>query len=185
MNGTDKFVAPLLSDGYLAEALELNTDLLDTNLINLAVVSGVLVYFGRRVLTALLSERRQNILTTVRYAEERYRDAVERVNSAKARFEQMKERANQMRVDSPSRMRRELEEISQASDDELRRLDHLTMAALQTEERGTVKQLRRQIIQPALDRALQALRARLDHDLHTRIIDSHIALLATVDNAAH
>jgi F-type H+-transporting ATPase subunit b len=38
-----------LNNWDLAESFGLNTDILDTNLINLGVVIGVLVYFGKGV----------------------------------------------------------------------------------------------------------------------------------------
>ena len=185
MNGTEKLIAPLLGDWYLAEAFELNTNLLDTNLINLAVVIGVLLYFGRGVLSTLLSKRRQDILSTIRSAEERYRSAVDRVSSAKALLEQMRERVNQMHVDNLSQIEREREELSQASDDELRRLEHSTAAVIQFEEQNMLEQLRQKTYKQALDRALQALKHRLDNDLHTRIMDYNIALFATVDSPIH
>ncbi|MBD0302817.1 MAG: F0F1 ATP synthase subunit B, partial [Tolypothrix sp. T3-bin4] len=47
----------------------LNLDILETNLINLALLIGILFYFGRKVLTNILNERRINIETEIQGAE--------------------------------------------------------------------------------------------------------------------
>ena len=46
----------------LGEGFGINTNLLETNILNLSVVIGVLVYFGGDVLSSLLTNRKELIL---------------------------------------------------------------------------------------------------------------------------
>eukprot|EP00850_Spirogloea_muscicola_P023829 SM000392S14718 [mRNA] locus=s392:4847:14461:+ [translate_table: standard] len=77
----------------------LNTNLLETNLINLAVVIGVLVYFGKGVLSTLLDNRKETILSTIQDAEERYQEAAEKLKQARARLHQAKVKADEIRIE--------------------------------------------------------------------------------------
>ena len=82
-----------LQNSYLATGFGFNTNLLETNLINLAVVIGVLVYFGKGILTSLLNNRQETIVNTIRDAEERYQEATEKLNKAYTRLQQAKAKA--------------------------------------------------------------------------------------------
>ena len=59
----------------LGEGFGINTNLLETNVINLAVVVGVLIYFGGDVLTSLLTNRKETIMKSITDAEVRFQDA--------------------------------------------------------------------------------------------------------------
>ena len=67
---------------FLAEAhseveggFGLNLDILDTNLINLTLLVGILVYYGKPLLTNILSERRSKIAEQIQAIEEKQKQA--------------------------------------------------------------------------------------------------------------
>ncbi|MGB5631440.1 MAG: F0F1 ATP synthase subunit B, partial [Waterburya sp.] len=62
---------------FLAEAhseveggFGLNLDILDTNLINLTLLVGILIYFGKPLLTNILSERSSKIAEQIQAVEQ-------------------------------------------------------------------------------------------------------------------
>ncbi|MBN8161756.1 hypothetical protein J0J28_23660, partial [Vibrio vulnificus] len=81
---TDSFVA--LGHWPSAGSFGFNTDILATNLINLSIVLGVLIFFGKGVLSDLLDNRKQRILNTLRNSEELREGAIEQLEKARARL---------------------------------------------------------------------------------------------------
>ena len=60
------------------EGISLNTDILETGLINILALLGILVYTGRDFLGSLLEERRTTIVKGVQDAEDRLSEAKKR-----------------------------------------------------------------------------------------------------------
>nr|VDD65219.1 unnamed protein product [Brassica oleracea] len=92
-NLTDSFV--YLGHWPSAGSFGFNTDILATNPINLSVVFGVLIFFGKGVtfffllnnllsLNDLLDNRKQRILNTIRNSEELREGAIQQLENARA-----------------------------------------------------------------------------------------------------
>ena len=60
----------------------LNFDILESNLINLAILIGLLFYFGRSFLGKVLGERREKIETAIKEAEQRQKEAAAALSDA-------------------------------------------------------------------------------------------------------
>ena len=58
----------------LDQEFGINTNILETNIINLTVVIGVLIYVGGDVLNSLLKTRKENILKSLTDAEQKYQE---------------------------------------------------------------------------------------------------------------
>nr|QTT78464.1 ATP synthase CF0 B subunit [Andreaea rupestris var. fauriei] len=174
----------VISSGYwpLAENFGLNTNLLETNLINLSVVLSLLVYFGKGVLSNLLSNRKQTILSTIDDAEERYKEATDKLKQARTRLQRAKIKADEIRVNGLSQMEREKQELIHAADEDSKRLEDSKNATIRFEEQRAIEQLRQQVSRLALERALEALNSRLNSELHSRMIDYHIGLLRAMES---
>nr|BCX55358.1 ATP synthase CF0 subunit I [Scopelophila cataractae] len=174
----------VIYSGYwpIAGNFGLNTNLLETNLINLSVVLSLLVYFGKGVLNNLLSNRKQTILNTINDAEERYKEATDKLNQARTRLERAKVKANEIRVNGLSQIQREKKELITAADEDSKRLEDSKNATIRFEEQKTIEQVRQQVSRLALERALEALNKRLNSELHSRVIDYHIGLLRAMES---
>lgn len=170
--------------GYwpIAGNFGLNTNLLETNLINLSVVLSLLVYFGKGVLNNLLSNRKQTILSTINDAEERYNEATDKLNQARTRLERAKIKANEIRVNGLSQIEKEKKELINAADEDSKRLEDSKNATIRFEEQRAIEQVRQQVSRLALERALEALNKRLNNELHSRVIDYHIGLLRAMES---
>merc|ERR1712228_1068103 len=70
------------------EGISLNTDILETGLINILALLAILVYTGRDFLGSLLEERKTTIVKGVQDAEDRLNEAQNRLAEAKKQLEQ-------------------------------------------------------------------------------------------------
>ena len=70
------------------EGISLNTDILETGLINILALLGILIYTGRDFLGSLLEERRTTIVNGVQDAEDRLSEAQKRLVEAQNQLNQ-------------------------------------------------------------------------------------------------
>jgi F-type H+-transporting ATPase subunit b len=70
------------------EGISLNTDILETGLINILILLGILVYTGRDFLGSLLEERKTTIVNGVQDAEDRLNEAKKRLDEAQKQLNQ-------------------------------------------------------------------------------------------------
>jgi len=80
-----------------AEHFGFNTNILETNVLNLAVVLAVVVTYVGDALRGLLANRKQNILNNFREADQRASEAQDRLNRARVQFDQAQAKAKQIR----------------------------------------------------------------------------------------
>jgi len=73
------------------EGISLNTDILETGLINILALLAILIYTGRDFLGSLLEERRTTIIKGVQ-------DAEDRLNEAKKRLAEAQKQLNQANI---------------------------------------------------------------------------------------
>ena len=70
------------------EGISLNTDILETGLINILALLAILIYTGRDFLGSLLEERRTTIVKGVQDAEDRLNEAQKRLSEAEKQLNQ-------------------------------------------------------------------------------------------------
>ena len=70
------------------EGIGLNTDILETGLINILALLAILVYTGRDFLGSLLEERKTTIVKGVQDAEDRLNEAQKRLSEAEKQLNQ-------------------------------------------------------------------------------------------------
>jgi len=179
-NGTDFVISQKF--WTLANSFGLNTNILETNLINLGVVLGLLVYFGKGVLSNLLKSRKLTILNTIRDAEERYKEATYKLEQAKTRLQQAKIKADNIRISGLSQMDKEKKDLIDAADEDSKRLEDSKNATIRFEKQRAIEQVRQQVSRLALERALETLKNCLNSELHLRMIDHNIGLLRAMES---
>nr|QUG10291.1 ATP synthase CF0 B subunit [Hymenophyllum barbatum] len=177
-------IASFSSYWILAAGFGSNTNILEINLINLILVLGLLFYFGKGVLINLLENRKRTILSTIRDAEDCYKEATERLKQARTRLQQAKIKADEIRVNGLTQMEKEKRDLIDAADEDSKRLEDSKNFTIRFEERRAIEQVRQQVSRLASERALERLNSRLDSDLHLRMIDYHIGLLRAIENTA-
>jgi F-type H+-transporting ATPase subunit b len=70
------------------EGIGLNLDILETGLLNILALVGILIYTGRDFLGSLLEERKTTIVKSVQDAEDRLNEAEKRLSEAEKQLSQ-------------------------------------------------------------------------------------------------
>nr|YP_009577348.1 CF0 subunit I [Nymphoides hydrophylla]YP_010312262.1 AtpF [Nymphoides peltata]AZA06765.1 CF0 subunit I [Nymphoides indica]AZA06936.1 CF0 subunit I [Nymphoides hydrophylla]ULF03097.1 AtpF [Nymphoides peltata] len=177
-NVTDSFVS--LGHWPSAGSFGFNTDILATNLINLSVVLGVLIFFGKGVLSDLLDNRKQRILNTIRNSEELRERAIEQLEKAQARLRKVEIEADQFRVNGYSEIEREKLNLIDSTYKTLEQLENYKNETIHFEQQRASNQVRQRVFQQALEGALGTLNSCLNSELHLRTISANISILGAM-----
>nr|AEX93667.1 ATP synthase CF0 B chain [Eucharis x grandiflora] len=178
-NLTDSFVS--LGHWPSAGSFGFHTDILATNPINLSVVLGVLIFFGKGVLNDLLDNRKQRILSTIRNSEELRRGAIEQLEKARARLRKVEMEADEYRMNGYSEIEREKVNLINATSYSLEQLENYKNETLHFEQQRAINQVRQQVFQQALQGALGTLNSCLNSELHFRTISANIGILGAME----
>ncbi len=106
------------------QALEIgfNTDIFDTNLINLTIVIGVVVTLVGDALTSALDERRRSILSSLEDANNKFNEAQNVLKAAQAKLEESKAEALSIEKSAPGEAQLTSDRILEVASNELQRL---------------------------------------------------------------
>nr|QOW39300.1 ATP synthase CF0 B subunit [Populus ilicifolia] len=198
-NITDSFVS--LGHWSSAGSFGFNTDILATNPINLSVVLGVLIFFGKGVcvwfgkgswkfcnewkdnllsLSDLLDNRKQRILNTIRNSEELRGGAIEQLEKARARLRKVEIEADQFRVNGYSEIEREKLNLINSTYKTLEQLENYKNETIHFEQQRAINQVRQRVFQQALEGALGTLNSCLTNELHLRTISANIGMFGAM-----
>jgi len=166
-----------ISDFPLGNGFGINTNLLETNVLNLAVVIGVLVVFGGDVLTSILKNRQELIVKSLNDAEERFQEATAKLEAAKAQLEVAKTKAEEIRAQGLVTAKQGSENLLARAEEDIKRLEDTKQTSLRFEEEKAIEEVWSRVRELALESALQKVKKRLDANLQRRVIDLNIALL--------
>ena len=155
----------------------LNVDILETNLINLALVIGILVYFGRKFLGNTLSARKATIEESIRDAERRKEEAAAALAEQQQKLALAQEEAQKILANAEESAARAREAILVQAEADVERLRANAAQDLSSQQERIVRELRQQIAVAAIDRAESELPGHLQGDVQSRLVDASIALL--------
>nr|YP_009309761.1 ATP synthase CF0 subunit I [Orobanche densiflora]ALJ02216.1 ATP synthase CF0 subunit I [Orobanche densiflora] len=175
-NITDSFI----SLSHWSSALVFNTDILATNPINLSVVIGVLIFFGKGVLIDLLDNRKQRIFNTIRNSEELRIEAVEQLEKAKARLRKVEIEADQFRLNGYFEIERNKLNLFNSTYKTLKQLENYKKETIKFEQQKAINQIKQRVLQQALQGALIMLNSCLTIELHLRTISVNISILGAM-----
>nr|YP_009457847.1 ATPase subunit I [Durio zibethinus]YP_010417902.1 ATP synthase CF0 subunit I [Durio oxleyanus]YP_010743953.1 ATP synthase CF0 subunit I [Durio dulcis]AUN44862.1 ATPase subunit I [Durio zibethinus]QOZ40010.1 ATP synthase CF0 subunit I [Durio zibethinus]USF18120.1 ATP synthase CF0 subunit I [Durio oxleyanus]WET30893.1 ATP synthase CF0 subunit I [Durio dulcis]WPN86037.1 ATPase subunit I [Durio zibethinus] len=177
-NVTDSFLS--LGHWPSAGSFGFNTDILATNPINLSVVLGVLIFFGKGVLSDLLDNRKERILNTIRNSEELRGGAIEQLEKARARLRKVEMEADRFRVNGYSEIERDKLNLINSTYKILEQLENYKNETIHFEQQRAIHQVRQRVFQQALQGALGTLNSSLNNELHLRTISANIGLFGVM-----
>nr|AIJ28246.1 ATP synthase CF0 subunit I [Trifolium pratense] len=165
-----------------------DTDILATNLINLSVVLGVLIFFGKGVcagclfqrLSDLLDNRKQRILRTIRNSEELREAAIEQLETARARLRKVETEADRFRVNGYSEIERDKLNLINSIYTTLEQFENYKNETIHFEQQRAINQVQQRVLQQALQGALGTLNSCLNNELHLRTISANIGMLGAM-----
>jgi F-type H+-transporting ATPase subunit b len=136
------------------EGIGLNLDILETGLLNILALVGILVYAGRDFLGSALEERKTTIVKGVQDAEDRLNEAQSRLSEAKKQLEQANIVIGEIKNETIATKKVLLEsDAYQAKKDLGIRFDR-ALAAFRSKERQIFLEIKQQIISLVLKRTV-------------------------------
>lgn len=155
----------------------LNIDILGTNLINLVIIIGVLVYFGRKIVGKTLSDRQERIETAISSAERRSKEAAAALADQQQKLASAQSEAERIRKAAQESAGVARENILRAVASDVERLKETATQELNTERDRAIAQLRQRVVAMALQKVESELRTGVDNATQQQLIDRSIALL--------
>jgi F-type H+-transporting ATPase subunit b len=168
-----------LSEAAEAHGFGLNTDILEANLINLAIVIAILIYFGKGLLTNILTQRRTAIESEIQEAEARKQTALKAQAEQEQKMAQAEAEAQRILADAQGSAKSVQEEILAQAILEIQRLEESASQDQSSSQARAMAELRQRAVELALKKAEQELQAQLssNEDAQRKLIDRSIALL--------
>jgi F-type H+-transporting ATPase subunit b len=136
------------------EGISLNTDILETGLINILALLAILIYTGRDFLGSLLEERRTTIVKGVQDAEDRLNEAQKRLAEAQKQLNQANLVISEIKNETVTTKKLLLEsDAFQAKKDLTVRFER-ALATFRSKERQIFVEIKQQIISLVLQRTV-------------------------------
>ena len=133
---------------FLSEGFGINTNILETNILNLSVVIVVLVVFGGDVISSILTRRRERIVQSVQSAEEKYKEAQAALQKANMRLDEAKQKALTIRSQGDSTVQQVIDVVTRVASEELVRLEEVKNSTFALAEQKVTKQLQQELALP-------------------------------------
>ena len=153
-------------------------DLLESNVINLAITIGVLVYFVGGLLKGILAERRTTIEAEIKDAEQRQQRAAEQLADEQQKLAQAQKEAQDILATAKESAAAAKAEILAHATQEIERLRESASSDTTSSQERAIAQLRQQVAAMALAQVEAEVKARLaNEDAQHKLVDRSIALL--------
>lgn len=166
--------SPLL---LATEGFSLNTNIFDTNIINLIIVIVVLVWFLKGFLGGILERRREAILADLKDAEERLLIASKALEEGQLELAQAQATAQKILSDGKKRAIAIREDSEMRTIQEMARIRQDAVANLSAETARVVELLRLETARSAVEKAIAALPGKLNASIQAKLIDRSIEAL--------
>ena len=158
--------------------VSLNTDIFETNVINITLLAGGLFYLLSGALSDSLSERQQKILGAIQESEERLQESVTRLTESETQLAQAAMVIESIQKDAEQTAKQVKSSILNDGKSEIERLTSTAKAQIVTIENRVRKQISDYVVTLALKRITMQLEGKLNSNLQQQIINRNISTLA-------
>lgn len=136
------------------EGFGLNSDILETGVINIVALVGILIYAGKDFLGSLLDERKTTIVKGVQDAEDRLNEAQKRLSEAEKQLNQANLVISEIRNETIATKKLLLESDAYAAKKDLKIRFERALATFRSKERQIFLEIKEQIISLVLKRTV-------------------------------
>jgi len=136
------------------EGIGLNTNILETGLINILALLAILIYAGRDFLGSLLEERKTMIVKGVQDAEDRLNEAQKRLNEAEKQLNQANLVISEIKNETVTTKKVLLEADAYQAKKDLKIRFERALATFRSKERQIFLEIKQQIISLVLKRTV-------------------------------
>jgi len=164
------------------KGIGLNLDILETGLLNILALLGILVYTGRDFLGSLLEERKTTIVKGVQDAEDRLNEAQKRLNEAEKQLNQANLVISEIKNETINTKKVLLESDAYEAKKDLKIRFERALATFRSKERQIFLEIKQQIISLVLKRTvIRAQEAFGPKERATALINDTIVRLVDVE----
>ena len=136
------------------EGIGLNTDILETGLLNILALLGILIFAGKDFLGSLLEERKTTIVKGVQDAEDRLNEAQKRLNEAEKQLNQANLVISEIKNETVATKKVLLESDAFEAKKDLKIRFERALATFRSKERQIFLEIKQQIISLVLKRTV-------------------------------
>ncbi len=155
----------------------LNFDILETNLINLVIIIGVLFYFGRGFLGGKLKDRRETIEKAITEAESRQKQASSALAEQQQKLQMAKKKAEQIKAEAQTNAETARQAVLAQSVKDIERLKASAAQDLSSQQEKVMQELRKRVSALAIEKARESLPNALNDGVQSKLVDQSIAQL--------
>lgn len=145
----------------------INTNIFETNIINLAVVIGVVVSFVGDAVRELLDNRKKTILQNIFAADARAKEVEEKMNQAKLQLETAEKKATEIKQQGLIAAEREKKLCIEQAEEETARLKQVKQNTINLQQQKAIEQISQQIVLLSLKQVKKKLQVKMkSHTFH-------------------
>jgi len=163
-----------------SEGFGINTDLYETNVLNLSVVIGVLVFFGKDILNESLKSRKETILKSLQDVDNKLQEATDKLNNAKLQFESAKTKSEEIRSQGLVLASQTSQKLLERVDEDVKRLEETKFATVRFEKEKAITEVCQKVTQLAMESAIAKLSTTLNSNLKKKFVQRRLELFASM-----
>ena len=153
----------------------INTNIFETNIINLAAVIGVVISFVGSNLTAILDERKKTIINNLEEANQRAIEAAEKLAIAKTQLETAKNKAKEIREEGISRASQEINTVVSQHEIRVAKLQEFKEETLSFYQQKAFKEAYLYVISRIMTRVRERLNSGLNSTYHVVVNNFYVS----------
>lgn len=152
-----------------------NTNIFETNIINLAAVVGIVVSFVGKNLSSLLEDRKNTIVKNLEEANQRAIEAEQKLTAARTQLETAKKKAQEIREEGVLRATQEINNVVSQHELRLARLQEFKQETLAFYQQKAFKQAYMYVINKIMTRVRERLNKGLDSTYHVVVNNFYVS----------
>lgn len=159
----------------LGEGFGINTNVFETNIINLSAVIAIVISFVGKNLTSLLEDRKKTIVNNLQEANQRALDAQEKLTIARNQLELAKNKAKQIREEGIFKAEQEIKNCVAQHESRLSRLQEFKQETVDFYQQKAFKQAYMYVISRIMTRVRERLNKGLDTTYHVAVNSFYVS----------
>lgn len=165
---------------FLAEhkGFGINTDIFETNILNLAIVVGVLVYYGKGTLSDIINGKKETIIKSLQEAELRFKEAETNLAIAKRNLELAIEKAETIRIQGTNLSQQSAAALLENVEEDIKRLKKSNLSTLKLEEEKAINEIYQKLNSIAIEKAVEKITKKLNSNFQKKIVAQNIEKLS-------
>ena len=174
---SDFLLISTLSEVSSAKGFGFNSNFLEANVINIAILLSGTIYLGKNFLTSALELRQQKVTEAIQEAEERLQEANSRLLDSEKQLAEAQSVIEKIKKEAETTARTVKETILAQGKVDIERMTNNGKSNIEQAELQIKKQIQQRIANLALDRVSTQLQDYMTPSLQSKVIDNNISEL--------